>query len=325
MPADVFALKHFSTNGINVRAAVEGEGPLVIMVHGWPELWYSWRHQIRPVAQAGFKVVAPDVRGYGGSDQPDPVAAYDMIEMTADVVGLIDALGEDQAILVGHDWGAPICWNTAALHPERVAAVAGLSVPYFQRGAVSAIELWKQLYEGKFFYQLYFQEEGVAEAELEADVRTTLRKIYYLASGDLTVADSQALLTKGPEDPFLDGLRDPDPFPAWLTEADLDYFVEAFTGSGFRGSLNRYRAQQRDWEILPQLSELTVDQPSCFIAGALDFVRFFVPGLDLFDNPGQHCTDFRGANLIDGKGHWIQQEAPVQVNRALLNFLADVA
>lgn len=322
MPTETFSLQHFSTNGITVRAAVEGSGPLVIMVHGWPELWYSWRHQIRPVAHAGFKVVVPDVRGYGGSDQPHPVEAYDMIEMTADVVGLIDALGEDRAILVGHDWGAPICWNAAALHSERVAAVAGLSVPHFQRGEVSAIELWKQLYAGRFFYQLYFQEEGVAEAEFERDVRTTLRKIYYMASGDLTAADSEILMTKGPEDNLLGGLSDPDPSPAWLSEADLDYFVEAFTQSGFRGSLNRYRAQQRDWEVLPQLSELTVDQPSCFIAGALDFVRFFVPGMDLFDNPGMHCTDFRGATLIDGKGHWIQQEAPELVNRALLDFLA---
>ena len=275
MLADTFSLQHFSTNGITVRAAVEGTGPLVIMVHGWPELWYSWRHQIRPVAEAGFKVVAPDVRGYGGSDKPHPIEAYDMIELTADVVGLIDALGEEKAILVGHDWGAPICWNTAVLHPERVSAVVGLSVPYFQRGEVSAIELWKQLYEGKFFYQLYFQEEGVAEAEMEADVRTTLRKIYYIGSGDPTAEDSQAVAIKGPKHNLLDGLPDPDPFPAWLTNEDLDYFVEAFTQSGFRGSLNRYRAQQRDWELLPQLSELTVDQPSYFIAGALNVVRTF--------------------------------------------------
>jgi pimeloyl-ACP methyl ester carboxylesterase len=325
MLADTFSLQHFSTNGITVRAAVEGTGPLVIMVHGWPELWYSWRHQIRPVAEAGYKIVAPDVRGYGGSDKPHPIEAYDMIELTADVVGLIDALREEKAILVGHDWGAPICWNTAVLHPERVSAVVGLSVPYFQRGEVSAIELWKQLYEGKFFYQLYFQEEGVAEAEMEADVQTTLRKLYYIASGDPTAEDIQALAIKGPEDNLLDGLSDPDPLPAWLTDEDLYYFVEAFTQSGFRGSLNRYRAQQRDWELLPQLSELTVDQPSYFIAGALDVVRTFIPGVDLFENPGVNCTDFRGASIIDREGHWIQQEAPELVNRALLDFLADIS
>jgi len=322
--ADTYSLQQFQTNGISVRAAVEGTGPLVVMVHGWPELWYSWRHQIRAVADAGFRVVAPDVRGYGGSDKPHPVDAYDMIELTSDVVGLIDALGEERAILVGHDWGAHICWNTAVLHPNRVSAVAGLSVPYRPRGEISSIELWSRLYEGRFFYQLYFQEEGVAEAELEADVRTALRKIYYLISGDSTPAEKQALASKLPEDNLLGGMPDPNSFPAWLTDEDLDYFVAAFTQSGFRGPLNRYRAQQRDWELLPQLSDATVDQPSCLIAGALDVVRTFVPGVDMYENPGAYCTDFRGATIIDDEGHWIQQEAPEQVNRALLEFLADI-
>lgn len=325
MLADRFSLQQFNTNGISVRAAVEGTGPLVIMVHGWPELWYSWRHQIHPVAAAGFKVVAPDVRGYGGSDQPHPIEAYDMIELTDDVVGLIDALGEEKAILIGHDWGAAICWNTAALHPERVSAVVGLSVPYFQRGEVSAIELCKQLYAGKFFYQLYFQQEGVAEAELEADVKTALQKLYYIVSGHPSMEELQTLATKGPEDKFLEGLPVPDPFPAWLTDEDLDYVTNAFSQSGFRGSLNRYRAQQRDWELLPQLSNLTVDQPSYFIAGARDLVRTFIPGIDMFANPGAHCTDFRGAKIIDGKGHWIQQEAPEVVNQALLEFLDKIS
>jgi len=325
MLTDSISLQRFNTNGITVRAAVEGTGPLVIMVHGWPELWYSWRHQIRPIAESGFRVVVPDVRGYGGSDKPYPIEAYDMIEMTADVVGLIDALGEETAILIGHDWGAPICWNTAVLHPERVSAVVGLSVPYFQRGDISPIERWKRMYEGKFFYQLYFQEEGVAEAELEADVRTSLSKVYYLASGDPRPEDRQALFTKGPDNNLLDGMPTPNPFPDWLTDEDLDYFVEAFTQSGFRGPLNRYRAQQRDWELLPQLSELTVDQPSYFIAGALDGVRSFIPGVDLYANPGANCTDFRGATIIDGEGHWIQQEAPEVVNRALIEFLESVS
>ncbi len=220
--ADTFSLQFFEANGITVRAAVEGTGPVVIMVHGFPELWYSWRHQIRALANAGFKVVAPDVRGYGGTDKPYPVEAYDMVELTSDVVGLIDALGEERAILVGHDWGAPICWNTAALYPGRVSAVAGLSVPYWPRGEISAIELWNRLYEGRFFYQLYFQEEGVAEAELEADVRTALRKIYYMGSGDITPATRQAQASKLPGDNLLDGRPDPDPFPAWLADDDLE-------------------------------------------------------------------------------------------------------
>ena len=317
-------LQTIDTNGISLRAAVAGAGPLVILVHGWPELWYSWRHQIPALVDAGYKVLAPDVRGYGGSDKPHAVDAYDMIALTADVVGLVDAMDAERAILVGHDWGAPICWNTAVLYPGRVAAVAGLSVPFIPRTEVSPIELWRQMYTGKFFYQLYFQEEGVAEAELEADVRTSLRKVYYTASGDATLEEAQSFVNKPPDSGLLQGLPDPAELPAWLGEADLDYFTAAFEASGFRGPLNRYRAQQRDWELLPQLAEATVAQPSCFIAGARDGVRAMVPGIDLFADPGAHCSDFRGATIVDGKGHWIQQEAPEAVNTALLGFLEEL-
>ena len=314
-----FELRNFETNGIEVRAAVAGSGPLVILVHGWPELWYSWRHQIGPLAEAGFRVVAPDVRGYGGSDKPHAVEAYTMKSLTADVVGLIDALGEERAILIGHDWGAPICWNTAALHPSRVSAVAGLSVPYRKRGPMSSIDLWRKLYEGRFFYQLYFQDEGVAEAELEADVRRSLRKIYYSISGDAPSAELWG--KKGPAATLLDGLPDPEPFPAWLSEDDIAYFTAAFEHGGFRGPLNRYRCQRLDWEELPQLSDLTVDQPSFFVAGTRDLVRNFVPGMDLYEAADAECTDFRGKVLIEGVGHWVQQEAPAHVNEALLGFL----
>jgi len=319
--ADTFSLEYYSTNGIRVRAAVEGEGPLVILVHGFPELWYSWRHQIRALAGAGFRVVAPDVRGYGGSDKPVPIEAYDMIEMTSDIVGLIDALGEQQAILVGHDWGAPMVWNTAFLYPERVSAVAGLSVPPSRRGEVANIERWREVYAGRFFYQLYFQAEGVAEAELEKDVRGALRKVFYFASGDAPAEDLERAAAKAPDATFLEGMTDPDVLPAWLTEADVDYFATNFAAGGFRGPLNRYRAQQRDWEILPELAELTISQPSCFIAGSRDLVRNFVPGVDMYANPGALCTDFRGTTIIEGEGHWVQQEAPEAVNRALLAFL----
>jgi pimeloyl-ACP methyl ester carboxylesterase len=308
------------TNGVDLRVAVEGHGPLVILVHGFPELWYSWRHQIAPLATAGYRVVAPDVRGYGESDKPHAVEAYDMPTMTADIVGLIDAFGEAQAVLVGHDWGAPICWNTALLHADRVRAVAGLSVPFFPRRPVSPIDLYRMLYAGRFFYQLYFQQEGVAEAELEADVRTALRKIYYSASGD-SGAGASAVVHKDPSSGLLDGMVDPDPFPAWLRDEDLDYFLEAFERGGFRGPLNRYRCQQRDWERLPQLAGARIAQPSFFLAGSRDLARHLVPGADLYADPGAHCADFRGQAIIEGKGHWIQQEAPSQVTEALLGFL----
>jgi pimeloyl-ACP methyl ester carboxylesterase len=315
------ATERIEANGVELRVAVEGEGPLVILVHGWPELWYSWRHQMGPLAAAGYRVVAPDVRGYGESDKPHAVESYDMRSLTGDVVGLIDAFGEDDAVLIGHDWGAPICWHTALLHPERVRAVAGLSVPFLPRRPVSPIDLYRQLYAGRFFYQLYFQEEGRAEAELEADVRTSLRKIYYAVSGDsdggLGGADKPA--SAG----ILDGMVDPEVFPAWLSDDDLDYYTEAFERGGFRGPLNRYRCQQRDWEDLAELTGARVGQPSFFVAGSRDPVRDFVPGMDLYAEPGAYCDDFRGKLIIEGKGHWIQQEAPSAVTEALLGFLAE--
>lgn len=322
MPHDI-TTKHVETNGVKLKVAVEGDGPLVILVHGWPELWYSWRHQIPALAAAGWRVVAPDVRGYGGSDKPHAVEAYDMRTLAADVAGLIDAFGEEQAVLVGHDWGAPICWHTALLHPERVRAVAGLSVPFFPRGPVPPTQMYRALYGERFFYQLYFQEEGVAEAELEADVRTALRKIYYGASGDaegppLEGGDS------GPRTGLLDGRIDPDPFPAWMSEEDLDYFVAAFDASGFRGPLNRYRCLDRDWEELSELTGARIRQPSYFIAGSRDLVRNLVPGTDLYADPGARCTDFRGQTIVDGKGHWIQQEAPREVTEGLLGFLGEL-
>jgi pimeloyl-ACP methyl ester carboxylesterase len=317
-----FKLQTITSNGIRVRAAVEGEGPLVIMVHGWPELWYSWRHQIKVVAEAGYRVVVPDVRGYGGSDCPHDVNAYDMMNLMDDVVGLIDAFGEQQAILIGHDWGAPIVWNTAALHACRVAAVAGLSVPYRPRGELSTIALWRKLYHDKFFYQVYFQKDGVAEAELAADVRASLRKIYYAGSGDVPNAD--AWINRAPADNLLEGFVDPDPFPDWLSDDDLDYLVANFVQSGFRGAINRYRNQQRDFDRLPTMGVAPIEQPSCFIAGSKDLVRSFVRPLDPYEDVASHCRDFRGKTIIEGAGHWVQQEAPAEVNAALLSFLGSL-
>lgn len=318
-----FSLTTIETNGVTLRAAVEGDGPLVILVHGWPELWYSWRHQIKPIAEAGFRVVAPDLRGYGGSDKPEAVEAYDMATLMADVVGIIDGFGEASAILIGHDWGAPICWNTASLHEDWVSAVAALSVPYSRRGTVPSIDLWRQLYAGKFFYQLYFQAVGVAEAELEADVRTSLRKLYFSISGGAPSLDSW--LDHPPRETLLEALTDPDPFPSWLTAADLDYFVSNFEAGGFRGPLNRYRNQERDFVNLPKMGTRPIAQPSCFIAGARNVVRGFVPGHDLYDDVASHCSDLRVSRIIPGAGHWVQQEAPREVNESLLGFLASLA
>lgn len=309
---------------ISINVAVEGEGPLILCVHGWPELWYSWRHQIAHFAPLGFKVAAMDVRGYGDSSKPQPVAAYTMREIAGDVAAVIDAVGGGQAILVGHDWGAPIVWNTSLLHADKVRAVAGLSVPYTPRGEVSFLSFARQVYAGKFFYQVYFQDEGVAEAEFERDVRDALRRIYYSASGDFRAESAGAFMAKAADAGFLDGLPDPQPFPGWMTEADLYVFTAAFEKSGFRGPLNRYRAQDIDFAELEPFKGKPIIQPACFIAGERDPVRRFVPGHDLYANAGAHLADFRGTTIIPEVGHWVQQEAPEATNRALEAFVTSL-
>jgi pimeloyl-ACP methyl ester carboxylesterase len=272
------------------------------------------------LAAAGYRVAAPDVRGYGGSDKPHPVEAYAIKEMCADIAGLVTALGETRAILIGHDWGAPIVWNTALFHPEKVSAVAGLSVPHTGRGPAPRVELFRRIYKDRFFYQLYFQTPGVAEAELEADVRTSLRKIYYWASGEGIKAGPRIDMPADAR--FLDGRADPDHLPAWLTSADLDYYVREFQQSGFRGPLNRYRTSELDFVQQAAVADQRIEQPAAFLAGSLDPVLRFVPGVDLVEMMRDRVSDLRLVRVFDGAGHWLQQERPAEVNEALLEFLA---
>ncbi|MGE3142063.1 MAG: alpha/beta fold hydrolase [Hyphomonadaceae bacterium] len=310
------------TNGIRLRAAICGEGPLIVLVHGFPESWYSWRHQMGPLSAAGFTACAIDVRGYGGSDKPGAVEDYDMRAMTGDVAGVIDALSPDApAIIIGHDWGAPIVWHAALLHPEKFRAVAGLSVPWTGYSATPFIDIMRAIYteRGKFFYQIYFQDEGVAEAELEADVRGALRRTYYMACGD---APDLMLAEKTVHDTFLTGLPDPQPFPAWLSEADIDYFTHEFERSGFRGALNRYRNFHRDHAFMAGRADYTIRQPALFIGGERDPVLRMAPGADLMAGMRGNMADLRGAHIIPGIGHWTQQEAPDETTGLLIDWLA---
>ena len=278
---------------IELKVAVAGQGPLILCVHGFPELWYSWRHQIAHFAARGYKVAALDVRGYGGSSRPHEIAAYSIRNLASDVAAAIDQLGGGTAILFGHDWGAPIVWNTALLYPDKVAAVAGLSVPFIPRGPASFIDVAKAMYKDRFFYQLYFQAEGVAEAEFEADIPAALRKVYFAISG---AAPLNKWLEHKPADAkLLDGMIDPVPFPNWMSEKDLQVYVEAFRTSGFRGPLNRYRAQNIDFQEMAEFTGKPVTQPSYFVGGERDAVRAFIPGMDLYANPQSGCTDFRGS------------------------------
>jgi pimeloyl-ACP methyl ester carboxylesterase len=304
------------TNGINLHIAEAGEGPLVLLVHGFPESWYSWRHQLPALAAAGFHAVAPDVRGYGRSDAPEPIEAYSMKEMTADMAGLVDALGERTAVIAGHDWGAPIAWHSALLYPDKFRAVAALSVPFTPRAPAPPMTIFRQVFANQFFYMLYFQKPGVAEAELEADVRRSMRLFLYFASGDAPLGN---FATKAKDSKFLDGMAEPAQLPAWLTEADLDYYTAEFERTGFRGGLNRYRNMDRDWEELPQLAGARVEQPALFIAGERDGVIAMMPnGVETMK---QHVPDLRGVVMLPGAGHWTQQERPKEVNEALIAFL----
>jgi len=307
---------------IRIRAVVQGEGPLVVLVHGFPESWFSWRHQIGPIAEAGFTACAIDVRGYGGSGKPQPVDAYAMEHMISDVAGVIEKLSDDgKAVLIGHDWGAPIVWNSALVRPDRVRAVAGLSVPYTGPAKMSFKDMFTEVFtkKGKFFYQHYFQEEGVAEAEAEADVRNFLRRFYYAISGD--APDGTWPKDKVVGDTLLHRLPDPDPFPAWLHKDGLAYFVNEFKQSGFRGPINRYRNHDRDFVYLSQFADRKIHQPSLFIGGSRDLVLTMFGKNDFVTPMKEHLTDLRGADVLEGCGHWTQQERPEEVNARLIPWL----
>ena len=304
---------------IRLNVAVAGQGPLILCVHGFPELWYSWRHQLEYFSNRGYTVAALDVRGYGGSSKPYDIGAYSMRNIACDVAAVVDQLGGGTAILFGHDWGAPIVWNTALLHPGKIAAVAGLSVPYIPAGRASFIDRARVLYKDRFFYQIYFQDEGVAEVEFERDVRATLRKAYFALCGAAPL--NKWLEDRSANARALDGMIDPQTFPTWLSEADMQVFVDAFTAGGFRGPLNRYRAHNIDVLEMPEFVGAVITQPAFFLAGDRDPVRALVPGVDLYRNPGVGCADFRGIKTLPGIGHWVQQEAPAETNAALAGFL----
>jgi pimeloyl-ACP methyl ester carboxylesterase len=306
-------------NGIKLHVAEAGEGPAVVLCHGWPETWYSWRHQLKALAEAGFRALAPDMRGYGRSDRPEPIEAYTQLHIVGDMVGLLDALGISEAAIIGHDWGAPAAWHSALFRPDRFRAVAGLSVPYRPRGRVSAIEAFKA--GGlETIYMMYFQEPGVAERELEADVTKSLRRIYYSGSGSLPPGQRwQAFVPKGKG--LLDSTFDTAmPLP-WLSVEDLAEYAQDFAASGFRGGLNWYRNLQRNWELMAAYAGAPIRQPSLFIAGSRDGV-IRMPGMSADAGMLKKVLPgLKSSTLIDGAGHWVQQEAPDQVNALLIEFL----
>lgn len=308
--------RRVATNGIELNIAEAGEGPLVLLLHGFPESWYSWRHQLEPLAEAGYHAVAPDMRGYGKSDKPHDINAYNQVEVVNDIIGLIPALGYETAVVIGHDWGAPTAWSCALFHPDKVTAVGALSVPFSPRSEAPPIDVMREMFKDMFFYQIYFQEEGVAEAELEADVRVALRKFYHMASGDFDVTTVQP---RPADADLLSDLEDPGKLGDWCTDEDLDFYTAEFEASGFRGPLNYYRAQNITW-TLTEGAPRRISQPALFMAGDRDGV--IMMAAEVLKAMPQIVTDLRVNELIPGAGHWTQQEAPDAVNRGILSFLA---
>ena len=307
------------TNGIRLHVAEQGEGPLVILCHGFPECWYSWRHQLGALAKAGFRAVAPDLRGYGRSDRPEEVEKYTILDDIGDIVGLVDALGAKQAVIAGHDVGAPIAWQAALLRPDLFRAVIALSPPYRPRGFGDRGPPTTLMprNENAVFYQLFLQTPE-AEAALGRDVRRTFRSEFYALSGDRPPSAGGGFAAgMVPRKGAL--LADPASLPGWITESDIDVYVEAFTRSGFRGPLNWWRNIDRSWELLAPFAGATVTIPALYIAGDRDFVAaVFSP---FIAKQSAMVPKLRPAIMLPGCGHWTQQERAPEVSAAAVDFL----
>lgn len=315
-------LRTIKANGINLRIAEMGKGPLVLFVHGWPESWYSWRHQLPAIAAAGYHAVALDMRGYGKSDKPKAVEDYDIHHVTADLVGVVDALGEKTAILVGHDWGAIVTWQAMLLHPTRFTALVAMSVPYSGRGNASIVQNLQRAMGENFYYILYFQEPGVAEKEFDADPRAILSRLYLSPDSprEAPVVTDPKRVAGG----WIPRLGAPKGLPTWLSKADLDYYVKEFKEAGFRGGINYYRNFHRNWETTPQLADAKVNAPVLFIAGEKDSVIRGATADGLTTSMKNVVPDLRGVKLYPGAGHWVQQERADEVNTAIVEFLKEV-
>ena len=304
-----------ATNGVELHLTEAGEGPPVVLVHGFPELSYSWRHQLPALADAGFHAIAPDMRGYGRSSRPDAVEDYDIEHLTGDLVGLLDELGEPQAVFVGHDWGSMVVGALARLHPTRVAGVVAMSVPFLPRGPMPPVQLMRMAMGDSFFYMLYFQEPGVADADLAADPATTMRRM--LAGLQPTdTAEAMTVMSAPGDAGFVERLPEPEGLPSWLSQAELDHYVTEFARTEFTGGINWYRNLDRNWEITPQLDGAKVTMPSLFIGGSLDPVLVMTP-IGIQD---EVVTDHRGNVIVEDAGHWVQQQSPDPVNDAIISF-----
>ncbi|WP_155386123.1 alpha/beta fold hydrolase [Catellatospora paridis] len=315
--------RYVTVNGVRLHVAEQGTGPLVVLLHGFPESWYSWRHQFGPLAAAGYRAVAPDQRGYARSEQPEAVEAYSLLHLAGDVIGLIDALGEQTAVLVGHDWGAPVAWVTAMLRPDVVRAVAGLSVPPVLPAGMTPPSATRKKF-GDGYYQVVFQQPGVADAMLARDPATTFRRLLVGASGDSPSSDPPRPWIVPDGGTLLDVMPEPTRLPGWLTDDDIEAFVGDYAIHGdraFTGGLNWYRNIERNWELLAAFRGRRIEVPALYIAGGRDMV-VGLRGVEATLNAVEQAAPrLWRARILPGCGHWTQQERPEEVNRELLDFL----
>jgi len=305
---------HVDVNGIRLHVAEKGSGPLVILCHGWPELWYSWTRQLDALAEAGYRAVAPDMRGYGESSAPPDVTSYTMLHLVGDIVGLVTALGERQAIIVGHDWGATVAWSAAQMRPDLFPAVVAMSVPFRQRPAEPPLEILRKAGQENF-YLCYFQTPGIAEAEFERDVPATFRRLVAGQGGSLTVAAGHG---------FLDSFKEPEQLPGWLSAEDLALYTDTYRRTGFSGGLNWYRNIDRNWELLAPWQDVRIHQPALFIAGTHDGVIRAPAGAAALERMSQTVPGLKRKLMIPDAGHWIQRQRADEVNAALLEFLREI-
>jgi len=318
-----FAQSFIETNGVRLHLAAQGEGPLVLLLHGFPETSYSWRHQLGALSAAGFRAIAPDLRGFGLSSCPPEAHRYTTLDIVGDLLGILDALDERQAVIVGSDWGATLAWQAAQLRPDRFRGVVALGVPMMGRAPMAPSRLFPQT-EQAWFYTHYFAQPGLAEREFERDVAGTLRKIYFAASGDVGPRD---LNTPNPFGVFprqqglLDTLPEPASLPAWLAPTDLEVFVKAFETSGFVGGLNYYRNLDRNWELQAAFDGLLVQSPALYLIGERD-TGLALPGMrEIIDAMPKLVPNLRGSRVISEAGHWLAQEAADRVNAEIVDFI----
>ena len=295
-----------------------GEGFPVVLAHGFPELAYSWRHQFAALTDAGCRVLAADGRGYGRSAAPAALEAYDIEHLNGDLLALLDDIGEERAVVVGHDWGAIVAWQLAWAHPDRVAGIVGMSVPFVPRGAMPPTQFMRQVMGDAFFYMLYFQEPGVADADLGRDAGATMRRMLCGLTTEGSGPDPSFFANDGRG--FVDRMPEPQGLPGWLSQDELDAYIAEFTRTGFTGGINWYRNLDRNWELTADLAERKIEVPSLFVGGAADPVLLMTPPSTM----DGWVTDHRGDVLVPGAGHWVQQEAPDEVNAALVGFIDSI-